>query len=130
MGEEQGGISPATVPQGEGLSGTPTAAPDPTSPTETWGKGEFDKGDMVWGVWGHPYRAGCSPIPPQLMISLAHHGRRQLGVVRHCPKTPATDEVKIHPWRSWGGSQTPMSPLGWWQPGAPWEETLRFEQGC
>lgn len=34
---------------GEWTSGIPTAAPDPTFPTETWGKVGSDKGDMVWG---------------------------------------------------------------------------------
>lgn len=67
MGQEQGGISPAAVPLGEGPSGTPTAAPDPMSPTETWGKGGSDKDDMVWGCLGAPVQSWL--LPPALLGS-------------------------------------------------------------
>lgn len=123
MGEEQGGISLATVPLGEGSSGTPKTPCPPLKPGD---KGAPTKAAWFGAVWEHPYRAGCSPQP-----SSAHgrSGSPRVLAAGGCLKPPAREGGKICPWRSRGGSQTPASPRGGGSWVSPWEEAPQCKQG-
>lgn len=53
MGEEQGGVSLAAIPLGEGLSGASLLPQTPQHPpTIPWGKRGSDSADTLWGHRG------------------------------------------------------------------------------
>lgn len=90
MGEEQGGVSLAAFPLGEGLSGTPLLPQTPQHPqTIPWGKGALT-------VLAQP--GGFGVICTELEGAWC------------CPKPLPREEGEICPWSSQDISQAPASP--------------------